>query len=67
MVQINEGPIGPILEALRTPLNPWLGEPRWKANQGRATLIYRFESEIPPVTSMGSNDHRSSFFNFCVH
>ena len=52
LVQINEGPIGPILEALRTQLNHWLGEPRWKTNQGRATLVYRFDSEIPPVTSM---------------
>lgn len=37
LVQITEGPIGPILEALRAQLNPWLGEPRWKSNKGRAT------------------------------
>jgi len=35
LVQITEGPIGPILEALRTQLNPWLGEPRWKSKKGR--------------------------------
>jgi predicted nucleotidyltransferase component of viral defense system len=52
LVQINGGPIGPILEALRTQLNHWLGQPRWKTNQGRATLVYRFDSEISPVTSM---------------
>jgi predicted nucleotidyltransferase component of viral defense system len=28
---------------------PWLGKPKWKQNQGRVTLIYRFQSEIPPI------------------
>jgi len=52
LVQITEGPIGPILEALRAQLNPWLGEPRWKSNKGRATLVYRFDSESQPITPM---------------
>lgn len=52
LVQITEGPIGPILEALRAQLNPWLGEPRWKSNKGRATLVYRFNSESQPITPM---------------
>jgi len=52
LVQIVEGPIGPILEALREKLNPWLGEPRWKNNKGRATLFYRFDSESQPVTPL---------------
>lgn len=52
LVQINEGAIGTILETLRKQLNPWLGEPRWKLNTGRATLIYRFSSESYPVTPM---------------
>ncbi len=52
LVQINEGPIGPIMEALREKLNPWLGEPRWKNNKGRAIFVYRFDSESQPVTPM---------------
>ena len=52
LVQITEGPIGLIIEALRTQLNPWLGEPRWKSNKGRVTLVYRFDSESQPVTPM---------------
>lgn len=52
LVQIKEEPIGPILETLRNRLNPWLGKPKWKLNKGRATLIYRFESESYPITSM---------------
>src|SRR5690348_6048107 len=52
LVQINKGPIGPIMEALREKLSPWLGEPRWKNKQGRATFVYRFESESQPITPM---------------
>lgn len=52
LVQINEGKIGPIVEALRKQLNPWLGEPRWKLKEGRATFVYRFDSESYPITPM---------------
>lgn len=52
LVQISAGPIGPVMEALREKLNPWLGEPRWKNKEGRATFIYRFDSESQPVTPM---------------
>jgi predicted nucleotidyltransferase component of viral defense system len=52
LVQIDGGKIGPIMEALRKQLNPWLGEPRWKLKEGRATFIYRFDSESFPITPM---------------
>lgn len=52
LVQINAGPIGPVLQAMRTRLDPWLGEPRWKQSQGRATFVYRFDSEAKPVTPL---------------
>ena len=52
LVQIDIGAIGPILEALRKQLSSWLGEPKWKLKEGRATLIYRFESESYPITPM---------------
>lgn len=52
LVQVDGGKIGPIMEALRKQLNPWLGEPRWKLKEGRATFIYRFNSEIQPITPM---------------
>lgn len=38
LVQIDEGPIGPIFEKLRDVLNPWLGAPRYNRKEGRATL-----------------------------
>jgi len=52
MVQVNPGPIGPVLQAMRTRLDSWLGEPRWKQTHGRATFVYRFDSEAKPVTPL---------------
>ncbi|MFN7974665.1 MAG: nucleotidyl transferase AbiEii/AbiGii toxin family protein [Acidobacteriota bacterium] len=30
LVQIRQGPIGPIMNAARARLDPWLGEPKWE-------------------------------------
>jgi len=49
LVQTVEGPMGPILDALRNELNPWLGKARHKKGEGGTTLTYKFESEIAPV------------------
>lgn len=52
LVQVEAGPIGPVMTALRARLDPWLGEPRRKQSEGRMTFIYRFDSEIQPVTPL---------------
>lgn len=52
LVQIGAGPIGPILDAIRASLDPWLGEPQRKQSQGRVTMIYRFETTVKPVHPM---------------
>jgi predicted nucleotidyltransferase component of viral defense system len=52
LVQVEPGPIGPVIGALRAKLTPWLGEPRWKQGEGIVTLIYRFQSEVPPVVPL---------------
>ena len=50
LVQVEAGPIGPAMNALRAKLDPWLGKPQWKQSEGRVTLYYRFTSEDnPPV------------------
>ncbi|MEK7269984.1 MAG: nucleotidyl transferase AbiEii/AbiGii toxin family protein [Planctomycetota bacterium] len=49
LVQIQPGPIGKIAGAIRDRLDPWLGSPRYTRNAGRVTLVYRFETEMPPV------------------
>ncbi len=52
LVQVNAGPIGPVMAAMRAKLDSWLGQPRWKQGKGRATFIYRFESETKPITPL---------------
>ena len=47
-----EGPIGPVIDAIREVLDPWLGEPRRDRSSGSLTIIYRFESGSVPVRSM---------------
>ena len=49
LVQIEAGPIGPVMAAVRRALDHWLGSPQWKQTQGRVTLYYRFTTEIEPV------------------
>ena len=51
LVQKTAEPAGPLMDALREVLDPWLGGPRWKQTEGRVTFVYRFESEdVPPLT-----------------
>ena len=52
LVQARPGPIGPILDALRAQLDPFLGKPRRERNPGNVTLRYRMESEIAPVVPL---------------
>jgi len=52
LVQRDAGPIGPLINAIRETLDPWLGAPKWKQGKGRFTLYYRFETSFAPVTSM---------------
>jgi predicted nucleotidyltransferase component of viral defense system len=52
LVQTDAAAIGPVMTALHAKLDPWLGEPRRKQAQGGVTFIYRFDSEIPPVTPL---------------
>lgn len=49
LVQTQAEAIGPVLDAIRKNLDPWLGKPARKASGGNVTLTYRFESEIAPV------------------
>ena len=44
-MQKEPGPIGPIMDAIKEKLNPWLGEPKRKQSEGRVALIWRVESE----------------------
>jgi predicted nucleotidyltransferase component of viral defense system len=45
LVQKAPGPIGPVMDAIKEKLNPWLGEPKRKQSEGRVTLTWRVDSE----------------------
>jgi predicted nucleotidyltransferase component of viral defense system len=50
LVQTQAGPAGPMMDALREVLDPWLGKPQWKQTEGRVAFVYRFDSEdVPPL------------------
>ena len=38
----------PMMDALRTVLDPWLGKPKRKQTEGRVAFIDRFDSEDVP-------------------
>ena len=52
LVQVKGGPIGAIMTGLRQKLDSWLRAPKRKQSEGRMTMIYRFESETPPITPL---------------
>jgi predicted nucleotidyltransferase component of viral defense system len=52
LVQMVAGPIGPVLDAMRGVLDPWLGEPKRVLKEGRVSLGYRLLSEGPPAVPM---------------
>ena len=52
LVQTDAGAIGPALDAIRSVLDPWLGEPKRKLGHGRVTLLYRVETTSLPVQPM---------------
>jgi predicted nucleotidyltransferase component of viral defense system len=45
LVQVQPGPIGSLMDALKEVLDPWLGNPKRKQSEGRITLTYRMNSE----------------------
>lgn len=51
LVQLRAAPIGATIDRMRARLDPWLGTPKRERGEG-VRLIYRFESEIPPVVRL---------------
>lgn len=48
LVQTKARPAGPMMDALHAVLDPWLGQPKTKQNEGRVTFVYRLQSEDTP-------------------
>ena len=45
LVQATAQPAGPMMNALRAVLEPWLGKPKWKQGEGRITFYFRYTAE----------------------
>lgn len=67
LVQMHAGPIGATLDALHRVLDPWLGKPQSKQNEGRVTLTYRFSSEGEPPVPLKLKVETNSREHFTVH
>ncbi len=67
LVQRTAGPIGPLVDEIRTALDPWLGTPKWKAGQGRFTVYYRFDTTFTPVVQMRVKIEINTREHFAVH
>jgi predicted nucleotidyltransferase component of viral defense system len=52
LVQTTPGPVGPILDGIRSKLDPWLGSPKRKFKNRQASLVYRMSSEPPNAVPM---------------
>ncbi|MGY4752605.1 nucleotidyl transferase AbiEii/AbiGii toxin family protein [Pannonibacter sp. Q-1] len=67
LVQMRAEAAGPVMDALRSVLDPWLGAPRWKQTEGRVTFVYRFASEDAPPIAMKLKVEINSREHFAVH
>jgi predicted nucleotidyltransferase component of viral defense system len=67
LVQMRAESAGPVMEALRSVLDPWLGAPRWKQTEGRVTFVYRFGSEDTPPINMRLKVEINTREHFAVH
>lgn len=45
LVQTTAQAAGPMMNALRAALEPWLGKPKWKQGEGRITFYFRYTAE----------------------
>ncbi|MFQ5716875.1 MAG: nucleotidyl transferase AbiEii/AbiGii toxin family protein [Nitrospinales bacterium] len=67
LVQVKAEVAGPVMEALREVLDPWLGAPRWKQTEGRVTFVYRFDSEDTPPLPLKLKVEINSREHFTVY
>jgi predicted nucleotidyltransferase component of viral defense system len=67
LVQVSAGAAGPMMDALREVLDPWLGAPKWKQTEGRVTFFYRFDSEDAPPIPLRLKVETNSREHFSVY
>lgn len=67
LVQVEPSPIGAIVDRIRARLDPWLGEPTRDLAKATVTLLYRFQSEIPPTRRLRLKVETNTREHFTVY
>ena len=67
LVQVASEPIGDTFDAVRSVLDPWLGQPRRNLRSGRVNLMYRFWSEDQPPKPLRLKVEINSREHFTEH
>ena len=70
LVQVRAEPAGPMMDAIREVLDPWLGRPRWKQTEGRVTFVYRFPVRryaAANAQAQGGNQFEGAFYGVRIH
>lgn len=52
LVQVPEGPVGPVANPMQNRFVDLLGRPKYQARESAARMLFRFESEIAPVVRL---------------
>lgn len=67
LVQTKAENAGPMMDALREILDPWLGRARYRQSEGRVTFIYRFDSEDTPPLPLRLKVETNTREHFAVY
>lgn len=67
LVQTRAEQAGPMMDALRGVLDPWLGKPQWKQTHGRVTFVYRFDSSDTPAIPLRLKVETNTREHFSVY
>lgn len=67
LVQVETGPLGPVMDAVHRRLDPWLGKPQWKQGRARVTFYYRFMTQVEPVQQKRLKVEINTREHFSVH
>jgi predicted nucleotidyltransferase component of viral defense system len=66
LVKIAPGKAGPLFDAIREKLDPWLGNPKREVSERSLKLFYRFESETEPAVPMRLKIETNTVENFSL-
>jgi len=67
LVQTTAQPAGPMMNALREVLEPWLGKPKWKQGEERITFYFRFMAEGASPVPMRLKVETNTREHFSIH